>query len=133
MWIDRRPGRGPSIVVADRVNARLQWFTLEGEHLETLDGFLLPANVDTFGEVMLVPDLRSRVTLLDGQNKVIAHLGDDAQWREDVMSKGVRAHPDQWPAGKFIHPHDACFDAEGNIFIAEWVATGRVTKLRRLS
>jgi hypothetical protein len=49
------------------------------------------------------------------------------------MAKGVRAHPDQWPTGRFIHPHDACFDREGNIFIAEWVATGRITKLRRLS
>jgi hypothetical protein len=134
VWIDKRPGRETSVVVADRVNARLQWFTLDGKHLETLDGFLLPANVDTFEDVMLVPDLRSRVTLLDGQNKVIAQLGDDGeQWREDVMNKGVRNHPNQWPAGKFIHPHDACFDAEGSIFIAEWVATGRNTKLRRLS
>jgi hypothetical protein len=133
VWIDTRPGREPSIVVADRVNARLQWFSLEGEHQQTLDGFLLPANVDTFGDVMLVPDLRSRVTLLDGNNRVIDHLGDDADWREKVMQDGVRAYPDQWPAGKFIHPHDACFDAEGNIFVAEWVATGRITKLRRLS
>jgi hypothetical protein len=32
-----------------------------------------------------------------------------------------------------VHPHDACFDHEGNILIAEWVATGRVTKLKRLT
>jgi hypothetical protein len=133
VWIDSRTGREPCVVVADRVNARLQWFSLDGNHLQTLDGFLLPANVDTFGEVMLVPDLRSRVTLLDGANKVIAHLGDEEAWREHVLKDGVRAHPEQWPAGKFIHPHDACFDAAGNIFIAEWVATGRITKLRRLS
>jgi hypothetical protein len=133
VWIDGRPGREPSVVVADRVNARLQWFSLDGEHQQTLDGFLLPANVDAFGEVLLVPDLRSRVTLLDGKNQVISHLGDEADWREHVMKEGVRAHPDQWPAGKFIHPHDACFDAEGNIFVAEWVATGRITKLRRVS
>jgi hypothetical protein len=133
VWIDTRPGREPSVVVADRVNARLQWFSLEGQHQQTLDGFLLPANVDTFSDVMLVPDLRSRVTLLDPHNEVIAHLGDDAQWREHVLKDGVRTHPDQWPAGKFIHPHDACFDAAGNIFIAEWVATGRITKLRKLS
>ncbi|MGC6425875.1 MAG: peptidase, partial [Akkermansiaceae bacterium] len=34
--------------------------------------------------------------------------------------------------GKFVHPHDACFDPEGNIFVAEWVSTGRVTKLRKV-
>jgi len=133
VWMDRRPGRDASVVVADRVNGRLQWFSLEGEHRETLDGFLLPANVDTHGDVMLVPELQSRVTLLDGDNNVIVRLGDDAAWRAKVQKDGIRAHPDQWPAGQFIHPHDACFDAAGNIFVAEWVATGRVTKLRIVS
>ena len=73
------------------------------------------------------------MTLLDFNNKVVARFGDDAAWRDKVMKKKIRQHPDQWPAGKFIHPHDACFDAHGNIFIAEWVATGRITKLRKLS
>ena len=45
----------------------------------------------------------------------------------------MRKNPSQWQNGRFVHPHDACFDAEGNIFIAEWVATGRVTKLKKLS
>ncbi len=45
----------------------------------------------------------------------------------------IRTQPEQWPAGKFIHPHDACFDKDGNIFVVEWVATGRVTFLRRLA
>ena len=115
------------------MNGRLQWFTLDGEHLETLDGFMLPANVDTFGELMLVPELQARVTLLDGKNKVVAQLGDDAAWGTEVMKREVRKHPAQWPDGKFIHPHDACFDAHGNIFVCEWVATGRVSKLRKVS
>ena len=34
---------------------------------------------------------------------------------------------------KFVHPHDACFDVDGNILVAEWVATGRMTKLRKVS
>ncbi|HVJ69698.1 MAG TPA: hypothetical protein VM510_17100, partial [Caulifigura sp.] len=29
-------------------------------------------------------------------------------------------------------PHDACFDPQGNIYVAEWVATGRVSKLKRV-
>ena len=49
------------------------------------------------------------------------------------MKMEARKHPEQCPAGKFLHPHDACFDAHGNIFIAEWVATGRITKLRKVS
>jgi hypothetical protein len=43
-----------------------------------------------------------------------------------------RQPPAQFPAGKFVAPHGACFDHEGNIFVVEWVEVGRVTKLRRL-
>jgi DNA-binding beta-propeller fold protein YncE len=133
VWIDKRTGGEPSVIIADRKNDRLQWFTLEGKHKETKDGFLLPANVDTFGELMLVPELQARITLLDGKNNVVARFGDDAEWRANVMKMKARQHPENCPAGKFLHPHDACFDANGNIFIAEWVATGRITKLRKLS
>lgn len=44
----------------------------------------------------------------------------------------IRNDPSKWIPGKFVHPHDACFDKDGNIFVTEWVQTGRVTKLRRL-
>jgi hypothetical protein len=32
-----------------------------------------------------------------------------------------------------VNPHGACFDHAGNIFVAEWVEIGRVTKLRKLA
>ena len=44
----------------------------------------------------------------------------------------VRTKPEEWLPGKFVHPHDACYDKDGNIFVVEWVATGRVTLLRRV-
>jgi hypothetical protein len=133
VWVDARPGREPSLIVADRANGRLQWFTFDGQHLQTLDGFLLPANIDCYGDILVVPDLRSRITLLDADNRVIAHLGDDETWRDEVFSTWVRSKPNEWRPGMWIHPHDACFDAEGNLYVAEWVATGRVSKLRRVS
>lgn len=137
IWTDNRPGRELSIVVADRANKRLQWFTLEGKHIKTLDGFILPANVDTLGEVMLVPDLSARITLLDKEDKVIAHLGEDDAWRAQVLKDGMKMRRsktgEEWVSGKFLHPHDACFDPAGNIFVAEWVDSGRVTKLRKLA
>ena len=34
--------------------------------------------------------------------------------------------------GRFICPHGACFDHDGNIFVVEWVEVGRVTKLRKV-
>jgi hypothetical protein len=136
IWIDNRPGREISVVVADRANKRLQWFTLEGKHLKTLDGFILPANIDSRGDVLLVPDLSARVTLLDKNDQVITHLGEDPDWRAEVLKDGMKlrgnAKGEGWVSGKFLHPHDACFDASGNIFVAEWVNTGRITKLRKV-
>ncbi len=136
VWIDNRPGRDVSVVVADRANKRLQWFTLEGKHLKTLDGFILPANLDTHKDVMLVPDLSARITLLGKDDKVITHLGEDPAWREQVLKDGMKMRGsttgEEWVSGKFLHPHDACFDAAGNIFVAEWVHTGRITKLRKV-
>lgn len=136
IWIDDRPGRDKTLVVADRANNRLQWFTLAGKHIKTMDGFILPANVDRYEDVLLVPDLSARVTLIDKNNTLI-HLGDDPAWRAQVVADGnkLRRQPngEGWRSGRFLHPHDACFDANGNIIVAEWVDTGRITRLRKLS
>jgi hypothetical protein len=133
IWYDARPGRKAQLVVADRAHHTLQYLTLEGEHIETLEGFGLPANMDTCGQLMLVPELLARVTLLDANNKVVARLGDDSQRIGQDGQFAIRRDPKRWLPGKFVHPHDACFDHEGNIFVAEWVQTGRVSKLKRLS
>ena len=134
LWWDDRPGRDPALVVADRANARLQYFTAAGEHHSFVNGLLFPADIDLRDEVMLVPDLHARITLFDKDNNVIAHLGDDPVWREQVLANRfeMRRHPKRWQAGKFIHPHDACFDSNGNIYVAEWVPTGRVSLLKHV-
>lgn len=133
LWIDDRREGDPLLVVADRVNGRLQWFDLDGKHRRTLTDFILPANVDRRGDLLLVPDLSARITLLDADNKRI-HLGEDPAWREAVLkdNKAMRKSPADWVSGKFVHPHDACFDRDGNIFVAEWVNTGRISKLRKV-
>lgn len=134
LWWDDRPGRVPSLVVADRANARLQYFTADGKHISFFDDMLFPADIDIRGDVMLVPDLHARITLLDKSNKVITHLGDDLAWRKQVLGNNfsMRKQPARWKNGKFIHPHDACFDHDGNIYVAEWVAIGRVSFLRHV-
>jgi hypothetical protein len=133
LWIDDRGEGEASVVVADRANNRLQWFSLDGKHQKTLGGFIVPANVDRYGDLLLVPDLSARITLLDADNTLI-HLAEDDAWRKEVLAKGkrLRREPARWAAGKFVHPHDACFDADGNIIVAEWVSTGRVSKLRKV-
>ncbi len=135
-WVDLRDPAKPTLVVCDRANARLQTFSLDGEFLSMTEKgtVLFPAHIDIRGDVMLVPDLHTRVTLFGKDGKVIAHLGDDPEWRKKVLAPGfpVRKDAKQWEAGKFVHPHDACFDKDGNIFLAEWVEGGRITFLKKV-
>jgi hypothetical protein len=133
LWWDDRPGRTPALVVADRANARLQYFTADGKHISLIKDVLFPAHFDIRGDVLLVPDLHARVSLFDKDNKPIVHLGDDKEWIEEVKKFKVRTDPKLWQPGKFVHPHDACFDKDGNIFVVEWVQTGRVSFLRHVS
>lgn len=122
------------VVVADRANARLQYFTPDGKPVRILGGVSFPAHFDLRGDVMLVPDLHARVSLFDKDNNVITHLGYDPEWTKQVLDGfKMRSQPERWQPGRFIHPHDACFDRDGNIFVVEWVATGRVSKLRLLA
>ena len=132
IWIDRRPGRKERIVVCDRAHHTLQYFNMDGKYLETLKGYGLPANCDTYKNLLLVPELHARVTLLNEKNEIVVQLGEDVE-RVTKTVKGVRNDPKKWIDGKFIHPHDACFDHDGNILVAEWVATGRITRLKRVS
>jgi hypothetical protein len=132
LWLDDRPGRTPALVVADRANFRLQYFTLDGKHIGFVNEVLFPAHFDIRGDVLLVPDLHARVSLFDRENRPIVHLGDDPAWRVEVKKLEIRKDPRRWEPGKFVHPHDACFDKEGNIFVVEWVETGRVTLLKRV-
>jgi hypothetical protein len=143
-WVDARTRKNltaPTLVVCDRANNRLQTFDLDGKHLSTTEkgAFFLPAHIDTHKNLMLVPDLQCRLTLLGLNGEVVAQLGDDPEWRARVVGslnkKGVtpvRKQPGEWPAGKFVHPHDACFDAAGNIYVAEWVEPGRVSFLKKV-
>lgn len=128
IWIDDR-AEEPVVVVADRAHNTLQRLTLEGKYIDTIRGFGLPANVDTHGKLMLVPELVARVSLLGPDNQVVAQLGEDVKRVSADTKRTIRADESAWQPGKFVHPHDACFGSDGSIYVAEWVATGRITKL----
>jgi hypothetical protein len=130
IWMDTR-AKTPVLVVADRRNNRLQRFTLEGRHIDFVPGFRLPCHFDEYKGSVVVPDLQGRVTLIGRENQVLAQLGDSG------ITSGVdplRREPrEKFVPGRFICPHGACFDHDGNIFVVEWVEVGRVTKLVRVS
>jgi hypothetical protein len=127
IWVDQR-GPVPILTVADRRNYRLQYFTLNGEHLGFSGRLNYPCHFSTRNQLMVVPELEARVTILGPTNEPVAHLGQGpANFRD------VRVKPrDAFVPGQFVAPHGACFDADGNIFVVEWVEVGRVTKLRKV-
>ena len=89
--------------------------------------------LDSFGKGDVMKGVMVEASYDNGNdNKVIARLGDDVEGV--VKQKNVdRGKPKTWVNGKFVHPHDACFDNQGNIIVAEWVATGRVSRLKKVS
>ena len=133
IWLDNRPGREPMLVVADRANGRLQYLTLEGKPVRIVGNVSFPAHFDIRGSNLLIPDLHARITIFDQDNNVAVHLGYDPNWTQQVLDGfKMREQPERWENGKFIHPHDACFDAEGNIYVVEWVNVGRVSFLKKV-
>lgn len=129
IWMDKRKPK-QEIVVCDRANHTLQFLNDKGEYQRTMKGFGLPANVDSYKDLLLVPELHARISILDGENKVVARLGEDV--KRVTTQSGIRNDSSKWLDGKFVHPHDACFDREGNVFVAEWVHSGRISKLTRV-
>ncbi len=128
---DTRDEKNPTILVADRSNHRLQWFTLDGKHIKTVAEELRdPCHFDQMGTDILIPDLSGRVTIFDKDNKLITHLGDNP---DPAKRRNHGVPKDQLTPGDFVTPHGAIWDKAGNIYVAEWLPYGRVTKLRRVS
>jgi hypothetical protein len=133
LLMDTRDSGNPRLLVADRSNERLQYFSLDGKHLATItaegNGYRHPCHFDQHGDVLVCPGLHGRVTILDKENKIIAVLGDN-----NTPTRGQNgATPEQRKPGIFCTPHGACFDRAGNIYVTEWVRDGRVIKLRHVA
>jgi len=132
IWLDTRDAAKPMLMVADRGNRRIVRYTLDDKPIDVIEGTKAPCHFHQYKDTLVVPDLQSRVTLYDKNNKVIVHLGDGLEGGTPVPSRTTENRGDFLP-GKFVAPHGANFDHAGNIYVAEWVEIGRVTKLRRVS
>ena len=129
--IDTR-GTEPLVLVSDRGNSRLQYFNLEGEHVRFsgIDIVLKPCTTVPFGDEIYIPDLYSRMTILDKDDQLIGHVGErENGWKIEGwpnIDHGLRQD------GNFTSPHGLHVDGAGNVYMAEWINDGRVTKLRKV-
>lgn len=128
IFMDTRKGQ-PELYIADRGNRRVQVYDVEGNYLRVFGADFLtsPCAFASSGERLLIPELRARVAILDGQDRLLGYLGEN----EIVCDlPGWPNHPDGLiHPGHFNSPHGVAADAQGNIYVTEWIIGGRITKL----
>ena len=126
IWIKALKGREPEVYIADRHNDRLEVFSMELEYKRTLKGDV--RNPCCFYEhkgYMYIPDLASRVTLFDAEDKFVAHLGDGREADGKTAKPDAKSNP-----ALFAAPHAMCVDSRGDFYVVEWLDFGRPRKFK---
>ena len=117
--------------IADRGNSRFQVYGMDGNYRRSFGAdFLHSPNVSArMGDKLIVPELVEGITVLDAGDRLVGRLGFQSG------ADSLQGWPDnrEWVhEGKFNSPHSAAADAQGNIYVVEWITGGRVTKLERM-
>jgi hypothetical protein len=128
VWVNTLKSE-PEIWIADRHNDRIEIFSPELEYKRTLQGDVRnPCCFYRYKDVFFVPDLASRVTILDADGKLVAHLGDGREADGKTASKDNKTNP-----AKFAAPHALCLDSRGDLYVVEWVDFGRPRKFKHVA
>ncbi|MDG1358561.1 MAG: hypothetical protein P8P36_10240 [Akkermansiaceae bacterium] len=129
LGIDTRFGQ-PRLLVCDRENRRLVHLDLEGNWIGVhATGLRRPCAVTFHGDYAAVAELEARVAVLDKQGSIISLVGDNPnkeQWAKFPVK------PEDQKPGIFTAPHGLSFDKDGNLYVQDWNATGRISKMQRL-
>jgi hypothetical protein len=130
---------GDALIVCDRANGRLQEYSLDGVFRRTLaEGVVVtPTDLVAAGiELVLTDFTAARVTVLTRDGELVEHLGagsrtpDEDGWPNARAANGDIVRP-PLRSGVLNSPHTLAADSDGNVYVAEWLIGGRVTKLRR--
>lgn len=143
IFIDCR-GPAPRVLIANRQNLRIDAFSLEGAFQGTIigtDHLRFPCSARTRGKELWVPDLFSRISVFDGKDQLIGHLGDyvdgkpfrDGWGTFGATIPGLVGYPNIPDSakieGRFSSPHGLHCAKDGSVYLMEWMEVGRVTKL----
>ena len=123
-------GPRPLLLVCDRENRRLQHFDLDGNFVAVIaENLRRPCSVSFHRDKVAVAELEGRVAILDGNNKLVATLGDNPnkqQWAN------FNVPPTDWKEGIFNAPHGVSFDKDANLYVEDWNKTGRISKFEKI-
>lgn len=106
------------LMVADRENNRIQFFTLDGDYIEEWRDFLHPDTIYIDAdEFIYVAELDQRVTILTLDGEIVSQWGSE---------RGSTA------PGEFLAcPHGIWCDSRGDIYVGEVQADARLQKFIR--
>ena len=131
----------PELYVADRANSRVQVYDLNGEFIRSFGTQFLntPSGFSVYQDLMVVAELDSKLTILDKDDHFIEYLFMDEEapnrpgWPNEEKSDSALKRPSDLKPGKFNSPHGMTIDKDGNIYVAEWLIGGRMTKLKKIN
>ena len=139
IFIDTRKGVS-ELYVADRGNGRVQVYDAEGAWLRVFgDDFLTsPSGLVAYGQLLIIAELNARITICGADDRPVTYLGDNgavadvAGWPNNHNERGESVRTALLEPGKFNSPHGMAVDAQGNLYIAEWLIGGRSIKLAKV-
>ena len=136
VFVDRRKSQA-ELYVADRGNSRVQVYDLGGKFKRAFGSDFLtsPSGFVTYGDLMIIAELRPRLAIVDADDNLVGYLGENEVvcevdgWPDNKNEKGGVIRTKLLELGKFNSPHGVAVDADGNLYVAEWLVGGRMTKL----
>lgn len=130
--------------ITDRANHRVCVYDADGKYLRHKDWLChspCAFDFDAQGRVY-VPELFTGIKILTPDLKLVAAVGDHPEIgpNEDRGKWWPPRAPQGWPnipretlkPGFFNSPHGIAVNDQGDVFVAEWIVAGRVTKLERI-
>jgi hypothetical protein len=142
-FIDRRGGKEPELYIADRVNTRVLVYDLAGRYLRAFGESVLksPSDFALWGDLLVVAELYGRLAVLDTDDALVGYIGAGPDphaaeqwptrpgWPNDLTDDGHVQIPQLAAPDRFNSPHSVAADAEGNLYVSEWLLGGRYCKL----
>lgn len=127
--LDKRGGKN-LLLICDRENGRLQHFDLDGNFVAVVaEKLRRPCSLSFHGDHVAIAELAGRVAILDGNNKLVAALGDNPEPKQRANFNVPVA---DWKEGIFNAPHGISYDKDGNLYVMDWNASGRVTRMNKV-
>ena len=136
IWVDNRKSE-PELYVGDEGNRRIQVYDMDGSFRRSFGSEILslPTVLVTQGDLLIVGELCARLSLFDVDDRFICHLGDNKDvakaegWPNMRNERGEIVRTRRLQPGRFNSPHAIAPDKQGNLYVAEWLIGGRITKL----